>query len=665
VLINLVLFGKNLVSSTEPMTPQQVIALVSALPAPSSAYNIFFNDPGLPPNAWIDPRGGPVTGDFPINGTLQCGSTNYYDSLLAMQGMVENGLNNYGDYTNQVFFISDGEPNTGSVGGSHVPPSWTETISQGDYAEALSIYAIGLGPEAKTPNAEKILNSIINPDGLGGDQYIHVDNFENLQTVLSDFADITALGNIAADNVLGADGVSQFIGWVDPQGGQHVIDWSQDADADGFVKITLADDGKGNSTVLEIKENGDYILTVQGKASTTGYDNIQLILEDADGDTLTLNGRIEVYAFGHGISPSAYTDAPRLELETSDTALLAGDALSFDLCLRNAQGDDTTFTTAIVATFVVSNDAGDFTPDAPLNAPLPDGNGNTLVWTHNAETGEYVLTAAPAPNNSTLHIEFATQDSADQTIHLRLQGISDENGNPLAGLDAIHTGDGGHPLQAGGLVEFTVDEITTGAGGDGLPVGGGHYAAEMPPQTGGEEFQSSDAASAKEALDKLLALADAEGKSLADYLKDHHDIHLGGDGADVIYGGSGNNVLFGGSGTDIFALRTEDMDGGVNYIADFTRGEDILRFDDQFSDPASAMDKLLAVAWDSNSQSFTGSHGGSSISLTIENDRATVVLQADSDHSKTFVLDNVDFSTVGQDATAANALLQDIIKVGG
>jgi hypothetical protein len=29
------------------------------------------------------------------------------------------------------------------------------------------------------------------------------------------------------------------------------------------------------------------------------------------------------------------------------------------------------------------------------------------------------------------------------------------------------------------------------------------------------------------------------------------------------------------------------------------------------------------------------------------------------------VLDHVDFSMVGQDATAANGLLQDIIKVGG
>jgi len=144
-----------------------------------------------------------------------------------------------------------------------------------------------------------------------------------------------------------------------------------------------------------------------------------------------------------------------------------------------------------------------------------------------------------------------------------------------------------------------------------------------------------------------------------------NDIVIGGGGNDVIYGGGGNNFLFGGDGEDIFALRLADMDGGLNYIADFTRGEDILRFDDLFSNQSSDMDKLLAnVAWDSNSQSFKGSDGDSAISLKIEGDKATLVIQADSDHSKTFVLDHVNFADIGNDAAAAQDLLNDIIRVG-
>jgi VCBS repeat-containing protein len=236
---------------------------------------------------------------------------------------------------------------------------------------------------------------------------------------------------------------------------------------------------------------------------------------------------------------------------------------------------------------------------------------------------------------------------------------------------------GGDDLLVGG----SGNTIIHAQGGDDVVFGG-----EMHLQIGDKEFHSHDAASAMAGLDMLLAMAKAEGKTLAEYLREHHDIVLpgsandgnnyldggagndiliGGGGNDVIYGGSGNNLLFGGDGNDIFAVRTVDMDGGTNYIADFKINQDLLRFDDLLSAQGDMPLEHLQVTWNDTSQSFTGLYGTSSISLTVEADRTTLHVQADSEHSKTIVLDHVDFTSVGHDPAAAHDLLMAIIQVGG
>ncbi|MCL1915446.1 MAG: VWA domain-containing protein [Desulfovibrionaceae bacterium] len=236
-----------------------------------------------------------------IQGIKASGNTSYAAPLNAAHDTVLDGLTNsaYQGYVNQVFFISDGEPNTNQqTGGGYVPASWLNDIAKNpEYAPNVDIYAIGVGSGALTAKAEDALKAICNPDELGqpgGDTYVHVGEFDALKDALHDLASI-ATGNIAADNVYGADGVSQFFGYVDAQGDTHVIDWST-VPPDGYYKVSLADDGQGNSAILEVKESGDYILTVHGAVNSADYDQIKILLLDGDGDKLTLDGQIEVWS---------------------------------------------------------------------------------------------------------------------------------------------------------------------------------------------------------------------------------------------------------------------------------------------------------------------------------------------------------------------------------
>jgi len=233
-----------------------------------------------------------------INNAVASGNTSYAAPLNAIFPLVTEGLDNFSDYTNQVFFISDGAPNTHpQPGGGYVPQDWKDLVN-GDQHDNFDVYAVGVGSGALGASAVNNLQAICNQGELGqdgGDTYIHVNNFSQLTEVLHDAANIT-YGNLAAQNVLGADGVTEFYSYIDGQGNEHVVDWGQVGG--GYYKIVLADDGKGNTTVMEVKENGDYILTVRGDATNAVYDSIRIVLVDGDGDRMELSGQIEIQTPG-------------------------------------------------------------------------------------------------------------------------------------------------------------------------------------------------------------------------------------------------------------------------------------------------------------------------------------------------------------------------------
>jgi Ca2+-binding RTX toxin-like protein len=365
-----------------------------------------------------------------------------------------------------------------------------------------------------------------------------------------------------------------------------------------------------------------------------------------------------------------------LQIEASDTTLTSGDALNFDLHLRNPQGEETGVTAAIMVAFKVSNDAKDFVPDAPLNTPLPDGNGNTVVWTYNEKTGDYTLTATLAPNSSVLHIEFDAQHTQDQpgfvdahqTINLQLQGVTDTDGHALPGLDPkIHTGDAAHPLQAGGHVEFTVVDSD--------------YAQIAPFGI------SIDEAVGKEVVQLGDAHVQGDGSLFHDGSGADHgqgQIIMGGEGDNTIYASQGNDILVGGGGNDTFVWNNLNMgqnEHSTDIIKDFSQG-DSLHFADLLAEHGDGAQTALADMinsgeWQANDQGAGGTfmataECGSSIQLSVADTVATLTVSYQQDgqnYTQNVELQNFDagqFAAEGADqAASVQQMLHEIIKVGG
>jgi hypothetical protein len=459
------------------------------------------------------------------------------------------------------------------------------------------------------------------------------------------------------------------------------------------VSVTLSLTGVDAATAAQLPAGwtaaGDgsfhYTLVLPAGANTADV-KIPVGTDNVLGHTATENMRVEVIdqqvpasladnvAVGGAsfVVPILDADRAYLSMEAGDTTLVSGDVLNFDLHLRNPQGEDTSAAMAIMAAFRVSNDAGDFVPDAPLNTEIPDGHGNTLVWTQSS-SGDYVLTATLAPGNSTLHIELDvkhTQDKpgfidSDQTLHLHLQGVSGTDGKIPTGLDAkIHTGDDDNPLQVGGHVEFNVVDADYAQHADSLAQHG-------------------------------ISQEEALGKEVVNYNPDQEytgaegdhgqgQVILGTDGHDVIYATQGNDILVGGDGNDTFVWNNLNMgqsEQSLDIIKDFTKG-DSLRFDDLLAEHGEEAQSVLSGMidegqWhaneDGNGGTFITEHeSGASIHLSVAETAATLTVSYHHEgqqYTQNVELQNFDASEFHSESALDHAavaeMLKEIIQTGG
>jgi hypothetical protein len=282
VLVNLVLFSTAAQTNAlggQPMSVADAIKAVEALTRPTSV------------NA----------------------GTDYNTALTLAQPMVEAGLMNYPDHVKQVFFISDGEPTRGQ----ETPQAWINFVKDSG-ERGFVVYALGVGPEVNGgPNGA--LNTVVDTP----DNFVFVANFADLGAILQELADVTT-GNLAAENILGADGVSQIFAYTDADG-KHEFPWDDPSklDEQGFFSLMLVDDGQGNSAELRINQEGNYTLIVRGDVPAGKYDNISLILLGGDGDKLADAIGIIILPEGYGYDPVNDVILPPM-LEAYDKGAHAG-----------------------------------------------------------------------------------------------------------------------------------------------------------------------------------------------------------------------------------------------------------------------------------------------------------------------------------------------------
>ena len=227
------------------------------------------------------------------------------------------------------------------------------------------------------------------------------------------------------------------------------------------------------------------------------------------------------------------------------------------------------------------------------------------------------------------------------------------------------TGAGAIPPSITGLhIDYTIQSYDAGAAGDG------------------HEYASSSLHLHAEVLgvdengNVLYGSVDPEAFYAANGSNEIHggagdDIIYGGAGNDIIYGGGGNNTIYGGDGEDTFAYTLLSL-FGTDRIMDWNDG-DRLQFEDLLGGDPNALTALLSSVI-GGGHVFTANGSGVSLTLSIDdvyNQAILNILADDKSFDKTIVMENYDFAgqiqqlNPGDDVAAAQALLTEIIKVGG
>ena len=205
--------------------------------------------------------------------------------------------------SNQVFFISDGNPNeqTGTGGNSlsdTTATNWNNFVDN----NAINVTTIGVGDGINTARLQDV-----DLDGSGAP--ILVANFGNLvNALLGAIAPpvVPIEGNVLSNDASGADAPLSFVGW-NAGNAAAIADLAQYGtlvlDANGHYKFTLNNDAAATQAL----DDGDTVVKV-----------LSYTAQDADGDptsstlTITINGSND--------APTARSDTNWVQEDVSNTS---------------------------------------------------------------------------------------------------------------------------------------------------------------------------------------------------------------------------------------------------------------------------------------------------------------------------------------------------------
>ena len=326
--------------------------------------------------------------------------------------------------SNQVFFISDGNPNqqTGTGGNSLTDTTASDWNNFVD-SNAINVTTIGVGNGIDEDRLQDV-----DLDGSGSP--IVVSGFNALVAALLDAVSppvVPIEGNVLSNDASGADAPLSFVGWS-AGNAAAIADLSQYGtlvlDANGHYKFTLNNDAAATQAL----DDGDTVVKV-----------LHYTAQDADGDptsstlTITINGSND--------SPIARGDSNWAQEDVSNASgnVLQNQAHNGapDNALR-ADVADTDVDDSLTVTGVTGGNAygtltlganGDYTYALNNNNPtvqaLNDGDTLTEVYTYTVTDGDVSRTASLTitifgGDENALVVGENVSDTSDQTVDHRV-----------------------------------------------------------------------------------------------------------------------------------------------------------------------------------------------------------------------------------------------------
>ncbi len=366
------------------------------------------------------------------------------------------------------------------------------------------------------------------------------DNIETL--VLIGAGDLWGTGNALDNTLTGNSGANTL------NGGDGNDSLDGGAGSDSLVG------GAGNDLYV-VDSASDIIVELAGQGTDTVKSTVSYTLSD-NIETLMLQGTADLSGTGNALANSLIGNS-------GNNLLSGGDGND---SLDGGTGADTMVGGAGNDVFTVDN-AGDVVSEAA-------GGGTDIVRAS---------------------ISYSLGDNVET---LQLTG-SDTLSGVGNGLDNMMTGNIGNNLLSGGLGNDTLDG---GAGGDTLVGGAGNdtyyvdAAGDVVVEQAGEGTDIVRAAVSYALTDNvenltLTGTADIAGYGnlLANILLGNTGNNLldggagadslsGSDGNDTLIGGAGDDALDGGNGADSFVFAAAGAANGVDKIANFVHGTDLLLF---------------------------------------------------------------------------------------
>lgn len=493
------------------------------------------------------------------------------------------------DASNQVFFLSDGNP-FGQLG-SHgealtdaTAAAWQSFVQSNN----INVTAIGIGDGINPTHLQEV-----DVDGVGSP--IMVENFSELVGTLIPLVQSSSASGNVIDGVtgdqFGADGGHLLSIQVNTTAGLTTYTW----DGNNTITLSGAQSGTINGDFITVTTQlggmltfyfgdqdgspaGKWVYISPQNVNATSDDVFTYRIVDNDGDiavgqlTITVEDtRIHAQPLVADrllmVEPNVaqegyWTQAQNSPYAAPAVSWVPAQATSGNV-LNEAQSQANgvvAFANAMAVTvagidiagaygILHIDAAGDYTY-TPKQEDLPTGASDTF---------NYVVQST----DGSLATKTLTVDIADHTY----LPVGDDNPNVVGGGDGndILSGLAGDDIVYGGAGDDVLngddgaDHLLGGLGNDTLIGGAGNNVLEG--NAGNDVLH---------------------GGSGNDILKggEGNDILVGGDGDDLLIGGPGNDILTGGPGIDTFQWHAGDT--GVDKITDFARGVggDILDFSD-------------------------------------------------------------------------------------